>query len=55
MLIMADCARKWVVRFRILNWDSVSIAGLAEHGSVLFEVSVRGRRNSSFLGQDSIR
>ncbi len=41
MLIRAVCVRNWVIRFRILNWESVSIAG-TEHGiSVEFQVPVQ--------------
>jgi hypothetical protein len=61
MLIRVDCVRNWFVRFRILNWESVSIAGLRPRMLVL-ALSSRFlseknwrilRRNSSFLGQDS--
>ncbi len=60
MLIRADCVRNWAVRFRILNWESVSIAGFRT--SMVLALSSRFqskknwrilRRNSSFLGQDS--
>jgi hypothetical protein len=60
MLIRADCIRNWVVRFRIFNWESVSIAGLrpgmvlALSSRFLSEKNWRIlRRNSLFYGQDS--